>query len=341
MEKYTLSKNKFPELIKKIRDKYSVIAPVKNNDIFLFQTIEDPNEINLDYLNSQVPPKEMMFHQTETMFSFTPGTSAKIEPIAQIDENRIIFGIRPCDAKSFHILNPVFDSDFKDPYYLTNRKNSILIGLSCNKPGVNCFCTSLDDGPCSTEHVDMLLTDIGEKYFLEIQTDKGKDLTKNIDKLLIKATEQDIKKKKEAEKKAIDLITRKSNNKDIVDKLDKIFDHSYWKNISLKCIGCRTCTYLCPTCHCFDIQDETSMTKGKRIRVWDSCMNPEYTLHASGYNPRPSRMNRTRNRVYHKYNYYPKNHNIIACVGCGRCVDNCPVNIDIIDMINTVQEIKI
>ena len=130
------------------------------------------------------------------------------------------------------------------------------------------------------------------------------------------------------------------DTKDIVEKLDKIFENELWKNISLKCLGCGICTFQCPTCHCFDIQDETTITNGARVRVWDTCMNPEYTLHASGHNPRPARMNRTRNRVYHKFNYYPKNYNVIACVGCGRCISDCPVNIDIIDVIDQAREVK-
>ena len=126
----------------------------------------------------------------------------------------------------------------------------------------------------------------------------------------------------------------------LVNKLDKIFDDPFWKTIAMKCLRCGICAYLCPTCHCFDIQDETTLSNGARLRVWDSCMYPEYTLHASGHNPRPARENRMRNRVYHKYNYYPKNLDVIACVGCGRCIDGCPVNIDIIDVVNRAGEVK-
>ncbi|MCK4896541.1 MAG: 4Fe-4S dicluster domain-containing protein [Candidatus Heimdallarchaeota archaeon] len=108
-----------------------------------------------------------------------------------------------------------------------------------------------------------------------------------------------------------------------------------------KCIGCGTCTYLCPTCHCFDMQDEATLDKGARIRVWDACMFPEYTMHTSGHNPRPARMHRVRNRFYHKYSYFPKNSDVIACTGCGRCIRYCPVNIDIIELMNRVSEMEL
>jgi len=341
MDRLILPKNKMSEFINAIKTKYKVFAPVENEGITLFKQIKNPSEINLEFSNSKVPPKALLFKQTETLFKFTPGTKGKIDPAGTNDGKTVVFGIRPCDAKSFAILDHVFKGDYEDPYYLTKRENTVLVGLSCTHPDVNCFCTSFDDGgPASAEYVDVLLTDIGDKYFVEVKSDKGKQLTKTMNKLLTPATEKDGKKKKEVEKKAVDIITRSTKTDGLVDKLDKIFDNPFWKNIALKCLGCGTCTYLCPTCHCFDIQDETTMSEGARIRVWDSCMHPEYTLQASGYNPRPTRMNRVRNRVYHKYSYYPKNYDIIACVGCGRCIDNCPVNIDIIDVVTKAGEVK-
>lgn len=340
MDRLILPKDKLPKLISEVITKYQVFAPVENESITLFKQIKDSSEVNLEFSNSKVPPKALLFKQTETLFKFTPGTKGKIDPADIPNEKTVIFGIRPCDAKSLAILDHVFKNDYEDPYYLTKRENTILVGLSCNQPDVNCFCTSFDDSPASAEHVDILLTDIGDKYYIEVKSDKGKQLTKTVDKLLKSATENDGKKKKEVEKKAAGIITRSTKTDGIVNKLDKIFDNPFWKNIAIKCLGCGTCTYLCPTCHCFDIQDETTLTKGARIRVWDTCMSPEYTLQASGYNPRPERMNRVRNRVYHKYNYYPKNYDIIACVGCGRCIDNCPVNIDIIDVVTNAGEVK-
>lgn len=340
MEKFVLPKDKLTAFINEISKKYKVFAPVENKDIISFKQIKKPSEINLGFSNSKVPPKELMFGQTETLFKFTPGTKGKIDPAEIPDEKTVIFGIRPCDAKSYAILDHVFKDEYEDPYYLTKRNNTVLVGLSCTQPAVNCFCTSLDDSPASAKHVDILLTDIGDKYFVEVNSDKGKQLTKTMKTLLKPATEDDGKKKKTVEKKAAEIITRAQKTDGIVDKLDDIFENSFWKNIAMRCLGCGTCTYLCPTCHCFDIQDETTLTKGARIRVWDNCMHAEYTLQASGYNPRPERTNRVRNRVYHKYNYYPKNYDIIACVGCGRCIDNCPVDIDIIDVVTSAGEVK-
>ena len=339
MDKYVIVKDKLPKFISEITSKYQVFAPVKNDDFALFKQIKKHSEIDFNFSNSKVPPKEIFFKQTETMFKFTPGPKGKIEPNDISEKKKIIFGIRPCDARSYSILDHLFKGEYEDPYYLKKRENTLLIGLSCIKPDVNCFCTSLNDGPTSEKNVDILFTDVGDEYYVEVISDEGKQLAKTVNKLLTPATEKDGKKKKEVEKKSIDIIKRHTDV-DIVDNLDKIFDSSFWKNIAVRCLGCGACTYLCPTCHCFDIQDETTQTKGARVRVWDNCMFPEYTLHASGYNPRPERTNRVRNRIYHKYSYYPKNYDVIACVGCGRCIDNCPVDIDIINIITEAKKVK-
>lgn len=338
MTNYIISKNDLTKFVTELIGKYKVFAPVTSNDVTLFKKIETPKDIDLTYSNSKVPPKHLLFCQTETLFKFTPGMKGNIESPTIDNGKNAVFGIRPCDAKSFTIIDPVFKKDYEDPFYATKRGNILLIGLSCTQPCANCFCTSFNDSPASSKHVDLLLTDIGDAYLVEVNSEKGKQAVKS--KLFKTAAKLDETKKNDVEKKAKDAIKRFQKTEGIVEKLDKIFEHPYWKEVADKCLRCGICTYLCPTCHCFDIQDESTTTHGARVRVWDTCMIPEYTLQASGYNPRPTRMNRVRNRVYHKYNYYPKNLDVIACVGCGRCIDNCPVNIDIIDVVTKAGEVN-
>ncbi len=340
MRKLILPKNKLNELLEKALKSYQVVAPTENDGMILFNRITNPSEIILEYINTKMSPKDILFKQTEMLFKFLRSASPEIESPNNTGEKVIIFGIRPCDVKSFSILDHVFKDDYEDPYYNEKREDAILIGLSCNEPGVNCFCTSLYWGPSSQEGMDILLTDIGDDYFVEVVSEKGEKFVESMGKLFKPATESDEKKREEIAKKAIEAFTRHADVNGIEKKLENMFDSDLWQKIAIKCLGCGECTYVCPTCHCFDIQDETTTTEGARVRVWDSCMFPEYTLHASGHNPRPARMNRMRNRIYHKYNYFPKNHDVIACVGCGRCVDVCPVNIDIIDILNKIKEVK-
>lgn len=340
METFTLSKNEAPKFIDVISRENIIYAPVNEGDLVLFKQIQRSSDVNLNFSNSDMPPKSIVFPQTETLYKYVLGKKGKIDSVKLNEKKSVIFGIRPCDAKSFAILDQLFAGDYEDPYFNARRKNSVLVGLSCNNPGPNCFCTSFDDSPVSAKNMDILFTDIGDDYYVEVASSKGKKLVATADKLLKPAIESDGEKKQEKDRKTIEKISRRQNTSGVIETLDRIFENPFWKSVALKCIGCGTCTYLCPTCHCFDIQDESVVTKGARIRVWDTCMNPEYTLQASGYNPRPSRTNRVRNRIYHKYNYFPKNYSTFACVGCGRCIDKCPVNIDIIDIMKKVGEIQ-
>jgi len=337
-ERLIIPKNSIDKFLKRALKEYTVVAPVEEDGVVLFKHITAPSEMTLEFSNTVLPAKTLFFPQTETLFTFSRGKSAGIRP-PEHDGEIMMIGIRPCDAQSLSVLDQVFVDEYGDPY-VPKRKNTLLIGLSCLTPAVNCFCTSVDGSPFSSEYFDVELTDIGESYFTEVVTDKGRDLIESMSDLFRPATEKDISKKEELEKKALSAIQRHMNTENVAERLEKMFESSYWRNIAMRCLGCAACTYVCPTCHCFDMQDETTLTEGARIRVWDSCMYPEYTVHASGYNPRPERMNRVRNRVYHKYNYYPKNCGVIACVGCGRCIDVCPVNIDIIEVVNGTAEVE-
>lgn len=340
MENLILQKDKLPELIEKLSSNHVLYGPTEENGFSLFKQISNFDELNLKYLLTRVPPKSLIFKQTETLFKFIPGRKGTVTSPEINEEKSIIFAIRPCDARSFKILDPVFKGDFEDPFYISKRKNTVLIGLTCNSPERNCFCTSFDDSPGSTENVDILFTDLDDRFYVEVVTEKGKNLIKSIEDIFEKSTKNDEDSKRNIVTNSVESITRKMDLDGLVLKLDKMFDHELWHNTAQKCIGCGICTYLCPTCHCFDMQDESSLREGARIRVWDSCMYPEYTQHASGHNPRALRMSRVRNRVYHKFNYFPKNENITACTGCGRCIDYCPVNIDIIDVIEKVGVIS-
>ena len=338
MKQYILHKQKINDFIKTLLKKHRVVAPVEKNGITTFKQVKKPDEIKLDFTNSKIAPKSIFFPQTETLFKFSNDKNIKLESPKNFEET-VFFGIRPCDAKSLYILKNVFSGEYEDSLFLQKIKNTIFIGMACVNPPINCFCTSVDGSPSATTGLDLLLTDIGDKYFVEIITKKGEDLLKNF-KDFKPVTKNDEEKKTTIAKNAENKIKRHMKTQNIEKILDQIFKNKFWEDIAKRCLGCGICTYLCPTCHCFDIQDEKKGKHGARIRVWDSCMYPEYTKQASGYNPRPSQRNRLRNRVYHKFNYFPKNSQVFGCVGCGRCITECPVNIDIIEIINDAWQVE-
>jgi len=334
MEIKKLSKDKLGDFITMLGKEKKLYTPQKAGESLKFKPLDKSDDVNFDFLNTTVPPKSVVFPQTETLYRFEQGSTAINLPAEE--EERVLLGVRPCDARAMAILDSVFSWDIDDPYYLKKREKTLIIGLSCLEPCANCFCTSVGGGPASTEGLDILLTDLGEAFLLQFITEKGEKINLSLQELLEDAAEEEIKTAEKLAEEAASKIRRGINTDGIADKLPLLWESPLWENVSEPCLGCGACTYLCPTCHCFDIQDEMEGFEGRRCRMWDSCMFAEYTLHTSGHNPRPSRRERTRNRVNHKYSYYVKNFGEIACVGCGRCINFCPVNIDILDILSQV-----
>jgi sulfhydrogenase subunit beta (sulfur reductase) len=189
--------------------------------------------------------------------------------------------------------------------------------------------------------MDIFLVDLGDKYLVEAVSDKGRELIQRF-LWLSKASKADVKKGQELAKKAEDLITTKLDLTNTSECLESNFSNKIWEEISENCLGCGSCSFLCPTCTCFDVIDENAQyeNRGRRIRIWDTCQFCLYTLHTSGHNPRNSSIERCRNRVLHKFSYYPINYGLIGCVGCGRCIQACPVNNDLREIIKKINNIK-
>ena len=337
--KLKLEKKNFIPFLKSVIDEYDLFAPVQLADgVSVYKKIDRPEEVDLYTRNTQKPAKEIFFPQSETMFRYEKaGKESRVTSAEEVKRNRVILGARPCDIQAFALIDQVFaGKDYTDVYYLNKRKATTVIGLGCNRPLSTCFCSSLNGGPFHREGSDVFLTDLGESYLLELLTEKGMAFQKN--KFLEKATDKDLALAKEIEEKASAKAKASVPVDGIEKRLDAMVESPYWDRVQEKCLECRVCTYLCPTCHCFDIVDEALTKKGRRVRNWDSCLSCLYSQETSGHNPRPTNRERTRQRLMHKFNYFPKNFDRIACVGCGRCIIYCPAHFDIRQTIKEIQK---
>ncbi|MCJ7581668.1 MAG: 4Fe-4S dicluster domain-containing protein, partial [Candidatus Aminicenantes bacterium] len=324
MEKI-LTKKSFPKWIETLAT-VQIYAPVVKDDLWSYE-VADGAEITTEYTNAIQSPKKIIFPQREFFLEFrqNDNDSQELREILPEEQESIIFGIRPCDAKGVSHMDKVFGGDFEDIYYWKRRNQTTLIGLGCNTPpSPNCFCTSVDGSPFSQEGLDVLLTDMGDYYFVQTFTKKGDKLV-NMAKNLFKAPspkdKNDFTSLKEAAEKK--LPRNLKDTKSIPPKLKGLFNSELWDDEAMSCIRCGICTYLCPTCHCFDISDEISSRsplEGKRVRNWDNCQFPDFTMHSSGHNPRPDKASRLRQRVMHKFQYFVENYNNYQCTGCGRCI---------------------
>ena len=336
--KWKLDKKDFKPFLQSLMVEYDLFAPVQLAEgVAVFKKIDRPDEVDFSSSNTQKPAKEVFFPQSETMFRYEKtGKQHQVTSTEEVERKRVILGARPCDIQAVSLIDQVFSGkEFTDVYYVNKRKATTIIGMACDHPLSTCFCSSMKGGPFHREGSDLFLIDLGEAYLVELLTEKGKTFQKN--KFLKEALAKDINSAKEVEEKATPKTDGSLPVAGIEKRLDQMLESPFWERVQEKCIGCRICTYLCPTCHCFDIVDEALSNKGQRVRNWDSCLSSLYSQETSGHNPRPTNRERTRQRIMHKFNYFPKNFDQIACVGCGRCIIYCPVNFDIRQTIKEIQ----
>jgi ferredoxin len=288
------------------------------------------------YRNTIIPPKASFLLNIEKMFGFKKDKDGyKLELPATADQKRLIFGIRPCDARALAIIDMVFKDTYEDNYYLGKRKNTLLVGMGCVNPCDSCFCTSMGLSPTEATDVDLMLTDTGDEFLIEEVTDKGKELMAKTEGTA-GANQDDEARARKAAEAAFQKVTRKIDTGEIAKKLPASFENKeFWEKVAAKCVSCGICTFLCPTCYCFDINDEALRGDGARYRNWDSCSFPLYTKMPME-NPREEKWRRVRQKVCHKYLFYPLLFNIIACTGCGRCIRLCPVNWDIAQTLSSL-----
>jgi sulfhydrogenase subunit beta (sulfur reductase) len=318
-----------------LKEDFKVFIPVKEGDFHNFRLLENDRKPSFDFQNTRLSPKSIIFPQSERMFEYSLDSSqenAHILKEAPKDFSpQLIAGIRPCDAFAFQLVRVNFDNpQYQDPLWIQRVESTTLLGFACNEPCTACFCTSVGSGPFSEKGLDALMVDLGDRFMLKGITTKGEALLEKMS-LGEEADDGTVKRALDLAEAAEKGMSSNVSTAQLKEKnVNALFNAPFWEKVSFSCINCGTCTYLCPTCWCFDIQDEVLGKQGDRIRNWDACMFPLFTLHGSGHNPRDKKFQRVRQRFMHKLKYYvDKYDNGVACVGCGRCVQFCPVNIDI------------
>ncbi|OQY01475.1 MAG: 4Fe-4S ferredoxin [Desulfobacteraceae bacterium 4572_130] len=344
MKVIKINKKDWENGINQSKKEYQLFGPVKEKDNYIFKKLQLDEYPDMEHKDTLVSPKSILFPQTEKILQTNLDESIDdhhiMKQVKKDYSKRAVISIKPYDAKAIQILNLNFDTDeYKDPYWCEAYKATTFIGLAVNNPSVFDFSSSTNTGPFAEQGLDVLLIDCSKEYLAKVLTDKGQAF------LDVAGFNQETDNKKAIEiinnmkKKAENAISSQISTQNLKDKntLD-LYEAPFWDDIAFSCINCGTCSFVCPTCWCFDIQDETKGNLSYRIRNWDTCMSPLFTLHASGHNPRGEKTMRVRQRFMHKLKYFlDKYDNGIMCVGCGRCVKLCPVNIDIRKVCNLMN----
>lgn len=310
---YRLSKDKLPELLEFLSKGAELIVPVKKDSITFFKPYERGDKLYLDKGNTDYSAKQFFFPHKEVMFRYSKG--GKVE-LPQPPKERILFGVRPCDLHALAVTDMFYSAEPADPYYLERRKRTTLIAVDCTTPGKNCFCDSL--GKRDPIGHDVLLVPDGKFYYAREASEKGKSLIEGSG-LFEKTSESPSPKKLPCKKKA--------------NPVDQ--SRVQWEKWGKQCFACAACTSVCPTCTCFDIEDETQLDgKTKRQRLWASCFTKDFSTVTGGHSFRPQREEMLRQFVSHKFPYFKDKFGVTMCVGCGRCVTVCTAEIDISKMIS-------
>jgi ferredoxin len=323
-----LSKQKLTSLLEHLAGTREVFVPAVVDGVAKFARFGEGVEPDFDQVNTTMPPKDLLFPQTQKMYHFHVNANGNYE-INEYDESReqVVFGIRPCDMRSIVCLDEVFlTKGFVDEFYANAREKLLTVSIGCTQAAETCFCESMGVDPTLAPNADVMLQDAGDAYKVIAQTPKGEAAV---------AAWGEFASDGDGDPLPCD-VTLKVSMEGVVDKLEGMYDSPIWENLSIKCLNCGTCTYVCPTCHCFDISQDNRMKDGVRFRCWDSCMFSEYTAMAGGHNPRPEKLERVRNRFMHKLNFFERRYGMSLCVGCGRCVGKCPVALDITRLIDEI-----
>lgn len=323
-----LRKENVAPWLAKLASSQRLVAPADVGGKILYRRVESPQQVALDFANSLLSPKEWFFPQTDPMLQVKRDGLDIVGVTPTVDETeQVIFGIRPCDARALVVLDQVFLAEPVDSYYQARRAKTTLVGLACLTTSPGCFCTSVGTAPDDSSNVDVLLTGCDAGYVVETVTSRGKAAVADavLEEMNVELTQQ-----------AAPVVVPTANLQAI---LWKSFDAKLWSRLADRCLGCRACTYLCPTCYCFNVRDyEDKRGDITRLRGWDSCQAVGFYRLAGGHNPRPTKTSRLRQRFYHKFLYLPDRYGQVGCVGCGRCVENCPVNVDVREVITKVVE---
>ncbi len=285
-----------------------------------------------DALNTVRSAKDFFFPQTENLMDFkVEGKNIEVIDTRSETEDFVVFGVRACDVKSFDILDRVFLSEPVDTYYKNRREHAVIMSVACTKPVETCFCQTFDIDAANPEG-DIVCYKTDDTLYMDAKTEKGEKLLSTLNDITESADETAVNEQKKVIKERLSKLplANLTTDKFGSGKTSEFFDASEWGELSQACLGCGTCTFVCPTCQCYDIKDFSTGHGVKRFRCWDSCMYSDFTKMSAGQ-PRLTQLERFRQRFMHKLVYYPTNNDgLFSCVGCGRCLSKCPIQMNIV-----------
>ena len=314
-----------------------VYAPVKRGNGFAFDKPSLWSDVQMKYSRTILPPKKFMLPPRDSTFVFDPVHGFQDQSLVA-SKPVVLFGVHPYDIYGLNILDRVFaQSKYPDPYYIARRKSTTIIGVDF-EPDDKHFAGSMNSDFVDSGF-DLFLSDIGDDYLVLVGTSRGDDIVVMSGCLMQTPGEADFAAYKKRSKDRRASYKTKLELEDLPEIMEMEYHSEAWEDIGNRCLSCGSCSMVCPTCYCFDINDEVELgsRKGQRIRSWDSCLFKTHALVAGGENFREERSSRIKFRYYHKQRGFVAEYGRPSCIGCGRCVEVCPAEINIISVIETIR----
>jgi sulfhydrogenase subunit beta (sulfur reductase) len=314
-----------------------VHAPVKRGEGFVFAQPSRWSDVQMKYPRTILPPKKFLLPPREVTFVFNPQEGYR-DLVAEAAKPIVLFGVHPYDIFGLNILDRVFaQGKYVDPYYLARRQSTIIIGVDF-EPDDKHFAYSMN-ADFVESGFDLFFSDIGDDYLVLVGTSRGDDIVLMSGCLLQEPTEADYAEYKRRSGLRRSAYKTRLELGELPEILEMEYHSKIWDEMGERCLSCGSCSAVCPTCYCFDINDDLELVgrAGSRIRSWDSCLFKTHALVAGGENFRSSRASRIKFRYYHKQRGFVAEYGRPSCVGCGRCVTTCPAKIDIVTVIETIR----
>ncbi len=341
---YKIKREDLPALFQKIAADQELYLPVRTADQTNFGVWREEVEADLDTLKTVKSPKDVFFPQSETLYTcYREGKKLSVEPETLKEQDFVVFGMKACDIKGVEVLDRVFLSDPIDTFYAARRDHGTIVALACHEPEETCFC-KVFGVDAAHPAADVAAWMVEDTLYWKPETEKGQKLTEKLADLLEKAGDAGSEKAVAEEEEKIRSIIEELPYSHLSlegwngDVLMERFESPLWEELYKPCLACGTCTFVCPTCQCYDIKDYDTGHGVQRYRCWDSCMYSDFTMMAHGNN-RTSQKERFRQRFMHKLVYFPANNDgMYSCVGCGRCVEKCPASLNIVKVVKAFQE---
>lgn len=332
-----ISVDMLDSLFSAISEQNKLYLPVDGKNGANYELYESGKTLS-NALNTVRSAKDFFFPQTENLMDFkVDGKNIEVIDTRGECEDFVIFGVRACDVRSFDVLDRVFLAEPVDSYYKNRREHGIIMSLACTRPAETCFCGTFGIDAANPEG-DIVCYKTDDALYMDAKTEKGEKLLGLIENITEGCDNSAADEQKNVIKERLDKLPLKSLSADKfgAGKTDEYFNDPKWAELSQSCLGCGTCTFVCPTCQCYDIKDFNTGHGVKRFRCWDSCMYSDFTKMSAGQ-PRLTQLERFRQRFMHKLVYYPTNNDgLFSCVGCGRCLAKCPIQMNIVKVMKTL-----